>query len=279
LLAAQEASPVIVPKGRSSGWFDVRGAAAVPALHYHRNPTVVFEGGLTTVQQCHHALSHTQQHELLGIAHRQGEQLGRLLDQLLAAAAIDRGQGRQARRSLVDAAALTEDAGRAARLAHPDHHIIIAVAGPLLVRVDPLAVTRILGTLLDTAAAYSKAGTTIRLSAGQTAGTRWWPSRIKGRGSHRPIVTGSSNDMRGWTSSRTSTSPDLGLGRTSPGGSRTPTTPASAPPTHRRLGALGSSCACPWRPRPRTPIDLGMSAASTMRHRRQPRRPPRERVA
>jgi len=45
LLAAQEASPVIVPKGRSSGWFDVRGAAAVPALHYHRNPTVVFEGG------------------------------------------------------------------------------------------------------------------------------------------------------------------------------------------------------------------------------------------
>jgi two-component system, OmpR family, sensor kinase len=122
------------------------------------------------VQQCHHALSDTQQHELLGIAHRQGEQLGRLLDQLLAAAAIDRGQGRQPRRSLVDAAALTEDAGRAARLAHPDHHIIIAVAGPLLVRVDPLAVTRILGNLLDTAAAYSKAGTTIRLSAGQDGG-------------------------------------------------------------------------------------------------------------
>jgi ATP/maltotriose-dependent transcriptional regulator MalT len=122
------------------------------------------------VQQCHHALSDTQQHELLGIAHRQGEQLGRLLDQLLAAAAIDRGQGRQPRRSLVDAAALTEDAGRAARLAHPDHHIIIAVAGPLLVRVDPLAVSRILGNLLDTAAAYSKAGTTIRLSAGQDGG-------------------------------------------------------------------------------------------------------------
>jgi two-component system, OmpR family, sensor kinase len=99
------------------------------------------------------------------MAHRQGEQLGRLLDQLLAAADINCGQGRLARRSLVDAAVLAEEAGRAARLAHPRHPITIEVAGPLLVRVDPLAVSRILGNLLDNAAAYSPPGARIWLSA------------------------------------------------------------------------------------------------------------------
>jgi signal transduction histidine kinase len=101
----------------------------------------------------------------LGMARRQGEQLGRLLDQLLAAAGLERGQAHLARRSLVDAAVLAEEAGRAARLAHPDHPMIIEVAGPLLVRVDPLAVSRILGNLLDNAAAYSPHGGLIRLSA------------------------------------------------------------------------------------------------------------------
>jgi two-component system, OmpR family, sensor histidine kinase KdpD len=133
--------------------------------HELRRPLTALLGALATLQQRHHALSVRQQQELLGIAHRQGEQLGQLLDQLLAAAEIDRRQGRLARRSLVDAAALAEEAGRAARLAHPAHRITIEVAGPLLVWVDPLAVSRILGNLLDNAAAYSPPGAAILLSA------------------------------------------------------------------------------------------------------------------
>jgi two-component system, OmpR family, sensor kinase len=132
--------------------------------HELRRPLTALLGALATLQQRHHALSVRQQQELLGIAHRQGEQLGRLLDQLLAASDLDRGQGHLARRSLVDVAALAEEAGRAARLAHPDHPITIAAAGPLLVRVDPLAVSRILGNLLDNAAAHSPPGAPIRLS-------------------------------------------------------------------------------------------------------------------
>jgi two-component system OmpR family sensor kinase len=78
---------------------------------------------------------------------------------------MERGRAGVSRRSLVDVTALAEEAGQVARLAHPDHPITIEVAGPLLVWVDPLAVSRILGNLLDNAAAYSPPGARIWLSA------------------------------------------------------------------------------------------------------------------
>jgi two-component system, OmpR family, sensor kinase len=135
--------------------------------HELRRPLTALLGALATIQQHDQALSAFQQQELLGMARRQGEQLQRLLGQLLAAAGLDRSQARLTRRLLVDAVALAEEAGRAAMLAHPDHPITIEVAGPLLVRVDPLAVSRILGNLLDNAAAHSPRGTPIALSAGR----------------------------------------------------------------------------------------------------------------
>jgi hypothetical protein len=49
----------------------------------------------------------------------------------------------------LDDAALAEEAGHAVRLAHPNHPITIEAAGLTLVRVDPLAIGRILGILLD----------------------------------------------------------------------------------------------------------------------------------
>ena len=107
--------------------------------HELRRPLTALLGALATLQHRDQALSVLQQQELLAMAHRQGEQLQRLLSQLLAAAGVDRTQARLTRRSLVDAATLAEEAGRAARLAHPDHRITIEAAGPLLVRVDPLA--------------------------------------------------------------------------------------------------------------------------------------------
>jgi hypothetical protein len=70
-------------------------------------------------------------------------------------------------------------AAQAARLADPDHPVIIEAAGPLLVRVDPLAVSRILGNLLDNAATHSPKGAPIRLAANKH-GTHCWPSSTKG---------------------------------------------------------------------------------------------------
>jgi pimeloyl-ACP methyl ester carboxylesterase len=42
-----DAPPVIVPKGRYSGWFDIGGRRLFLHCTGHRSPTVVFEGGLT----------------------------------------------------------------------------------------------------------------------------------------------------------------------------------------------------------------------------------------
>jgi pimeloyl-ACP methyl ester carboxylesterase len=47
-LEVQRASPTIVPKGRHSGWFDIGGRRLFLRCTGHRNPTVVFEGGLTS---------------------------------------------------------------------------------------------------------------------------------------------------------------------------------------------------------------------------------------
>ena len=161
--------------------------------HELRRPLAAMLGALATLQQRHRALSVLQQQELLDIASRQGEQLGRLLDQLLAAAGADRGHGRLARRSLVDAAALAQEAGQAARLAHPAHRITIEAAGPLLVRVDPLAVSRILGTCSTTPPPTPRRARRSGSRPGATACTRCWPSRIKGPGSQRPTAAGSSS--------------------------------------------------------------------------------------
>jgi hypothetical protein len=46
-LDLQAAPPVVVPKGRFSGWFDIGGRRLFLRCTGHRSPTVVFEGGLT----------------------------------------------------------------------------------------------------------------------------------------------------------------------------------------------------------------------------------------
>jgi signal transduction histidine kinase len=135
--------------------------------HELRRPLTALLGALATVQQRGPALATAEQQELLGIARRQGSQLQRLLEQLLVADGLDRLHIGMVKASLVDAAALATEAGVAAQLAHPHHRITIDAAGPLLVRVDPLAITRILGNLLDNAAAHCPPGSLIRLIGGR----------------------------------------------------------------------------------------------------------------
>jgi pimeloyl-ACP methyl ester carboxylesterase len=47
-LGGENAPPTIVPRGRFSGWFDVGGRRLFLRCTGHRNPTVVFEGGLSS---------------------------------------------------------------------------------------------------------------------------------------------------------------------------------------------------------------------------------------
>jgi K+-sensing histidine kinase KdpD len=56
--------------------------------HELRRPLTALLGALATLQQRGQALSIPQQDELVGMARRQGEQLQRLLDQVLVAAGL-----------------------------------------------------------------------------------------------------------------------------------------------------------------------------------------------
>jgi signal transduction histidine kinase len=133
--------------------------------HELRRPLTALLGALATVQQRGAALPAAQRRELLAIARRQGAQLQQLLDQLVAAQ--HHPEAAMSQWSLVDLAGLAQETGVAARLAHPDHQLTIEAAGPLLARVDPLAISRILGNLLDNAATHSPPGAPIRLTAGR----------------------------------------------------------------------------------------------------------------
>jgi signal transduction histidine kinase len=133
--------------------------------HELRRPLAAMLGALATLQHRGPALSVPQRNTLLVIASGQGEQLRRLLDQVLVAAGLERPQVVPRQPVLVDVAALAREAGVAARLAHPDRSVTVRLAGPLPVAADPLAVSRILGNLLDNAAAHTPPGTPILLSA------------------------------------------------------------------------------------------------------------------
>jgi His Kinase A (phospho-acceptor) domain/Histidine kinase-, DNA gyrase B-, and HSP90-like ATPase len=214
--------------------------------HELRQPLTALRGALLTLQHRTQPLSGAQQQELLEMANRQGEQLQRLLDQLLTAASTDHVPALSARRSLVDVAALAEEAGHTARLAHPHHPITIEAAGPLLVRVDPLAISRILGNLLDNAAAYSPQGAAIRLTARRAGGHALVAVQDQGPGI--PLADRERIFQRHVRLHPPSaTAVGLGLGSTSPGGWPPRTAVSSSLPIRQALEVPGLSCACPWQ--------------------------------
>ncbi len=135
------------------------------AAHELRRPLTALLAALGILQHRGRTLSAPQRGELLATARGQGEHLRRLLDQVLAAADLERRDAITLKPSLVDAAALAHQAGVAARLAHPDRPVTVHLAGPLPVHADPLAVSSILGNLLDNAATHTPPGTPILLSA------------------------------------------------------------------------------------------------------------------
>lgn len=132
--------------------------------HELRRPLTAVLGALATVQQHGPSLPAAQRDELLLMAHRQGMQLRRLVDLLLVDAGLARPPVERTCWSPVDLTALATEAAVAAQLAHPHHRITIEAAGPLLVQGDPLAITRILGNLLDNAATHAPPGSPIQLS-------------------------------------------------------------------------------------------------------------------
>jgi len=132
--------------------------------HELRRPLAALLGILATLQHRGDALPPGDRDELFAVARRQGDQLTSLLDQLRLAAHPHHPAGPPGL-PLIDAAEVARQAGQAARLAGADHPVTVDVTGPLPVQADPLAVSRILGNLLDNAAKHAHGPTPIRLAA------------------------------------------------------------------------------------------------------------------
>jgi signal transduction histidine kinase len=100
---------------------------------------------------------------------RQAQRLRTLIEQLLLAARIERGEGGAPSSGAepvdADAAELVLQAATEARAGHRDHPIRVECDGGLPVRVAPDAVLQILGSLLDNACKYSPDGRLVRLLA------------------------------------------------------------------------------------------------------------------
>jgi hypothetical protein len=233
--------------------------------HELRRPLTALLGALATVQQRGPALATVQQQELLGIAHRQGTQLQRLLDQLLAAAGLDHPQASMHHRSLQDLAALAQEAGIAARLAHPDHPVTIEVAEPLLVHTDSLAVSRILGNLLDNAATYSPPGGPIRLVAGRDGAQAVLAVQDQGPGIP-PEERGRMFERYARLDRPTRPAAGgLGLGLYIARGLARPTAASYTPPMRRAAVVRGSSCASRWQRQHPTSVRRRRPAATSRR--------------
>jgi signal transduction histidine kinase len=136
--------------------------------HELRNPLATVLGVLRLLST-DAPLSSAERQEMLEMGDRQAQRLRTLIEQLLLAARIERGEGGAPSSGAepvdADAAELVLQAATEARAGHRDHPIRVECDGGLPVRVAPDAVLQILGSLLDNACKYSPDGRLVRLLA------------------------------------------------------------------------------------------------------------------
>ena len=136
--------------------------------HELRNPLATVLGVLRLLST-DAPLSSAERQEMLEMGDRQAQRLRTLIEQLLLAARIERGEGGAPSSGAepvdADAAELALQAATEARAGHRDHPIRVECDGGLPVRVAPDAVLQILGSLLDNACKYSPDGRLVRLLA------------------------------------------------------------------------------------------------------------------
>jgi signal transduction histidine kinase len=136
--------------------------------HELRNPltTVLGVFRLFTVGA---PLTPAERQEMLEMGERQATRLRNLIEQLLLAARLERGDAGAPASGTepveADAAELALQAASEARAGHRDHPIRVECDGGLPVRVAPDAVLQVLGSLLDNACKYSSNQRLVRLLA------------------------------------------------------------------------------------------------------------------
>jgi two-component system, OmpR family, sensor histidine kinase KdpD len=130
-----------------------------------RTPLAAILGSATSLKSYREALDDRAQQELIGTIQDESERLNRFIANLLDMTRLESGV-LSPRTDIVDLADVVGSALERARKVLASHRVEVALAADLpLVRLDPVLFEQVLFNVLDNAAKYAPAGTTVRLQA------------------------------------------------------------------------------------------------------------------
>jgi signal transduction histidine kinase len=141
--------------------------------HELRSPLTTILGALQLLELRNHKLSPEQRLDFVRMGLRQGEQLQRMIEQLLLAARFERspkGTGVNTLRVELDASELVRQAAEEAQTRHHERAIVVQANGALPVRAVHDAVSQVLANLVDNACKYSPEGHPVHLSGTRSNG-------------------------------------------------------------------------------------------------------------
>ncbi len=146
----------------------MRSALLTSISHDLRTPLAAILGSATGLRTYRHALDERAQDELIGTIQEEAERLNRFIANLLDMTRLESG-ALSPRADLVDLADMVGSALERAGKVLAGHRVDVDLAADLpLLRLDPVLFEQVLFNLLDNAAKYAPAGTTVRLEARRT---------------------------------------------------------------------------------------------------------------
>jgi len=128
------------------------------ASHELKTPLTSISGMAELLEQA----SPEEQRRALTILQKEADRMGRLIEQLLTLSQTEE-QPRTERWTTFDASVLLRELVESASMVDPSHPVALEVSGPLWVRADRDALTRVLQNLLDNARKHSPPGASVRL--------------------------------------------------------------------------------------------------------------------
>ncbi len=143
----------------------MRSALLTSISHDLRTPLAAILGSATSLKSYRDSLDDRAQQELIGTIQDESERLNRFIANLLDMTRLESGV-LSPRTDIVDLADVVGSALERARKVLASHRVEVALAADLpLVRLDPVLFEQVLFNVLDNAAKYAPAGSTVRLQA------------------------------------------------------------------------------------------------------------------
>ncbi len=143
----------------------MRSALLTSISHDLRTPLAAILGSASSLKSYRRALDEQAQDELVGTIQEEAERLNRFIANLLDMTRLEAG-ALTPRADLVDLADMVGSALERAKKVLAAHRVEIELARDLpLLRLDPVLLEQVLFNLLDNAAKYAPAGSTVRLTA------------------------------------------------------------------------------------------------------------------